>query len=188
MFFVYIWFVFCASTDVFSTNTDLQIICSILKIICSIVPILKIINVISPPPCRSPLTVFGKGEIHSWTLGVRVRRICHIFGPFAVSTVRRWLRDPLWQEGLGKILVVEETEKIDNQLDYVLISRRHNSCVTQCRPRWGPSKHRDLHGHRNDHTLVECIVYLDMENQSKASQACMYKRLTSTTTPSRTRR
>ena len=52
---------------------------------------------------------------------------------------------------------MEETEKIGKQLDYVLISRRRKSCVTQCRPRWEPSIHRNIHGHRNDHALVECI-------------------------------
>ena len=49
-----------------------------------------------------------------------------------------------------------ETDKVGKQLDYVMVSARRVSCVTQCRPKWGPSKHRDLHGHKNDHALVEC--------------------------------
>ena len=61
------------------------------------------------------------------------------------------------RRALEKILIVEETEKIGKQLDYILVSRRRKSCVTQCRPRWEPSRHRDLHGHRNDHALLECI-------------------------------
>ena len=50
-----------------------------------------------------------------------------------------------------------KSQKQTVQLDYVLVSRRHKSCVTQCRPRWEPSRHRDLHDHRNDHALLECI-------------------------------
>ena len=57
---------------------------------------------------------------------------------------------------LQKLLVVVETEKIGKQLDYILVSARRKSCILHCRPRWGPEIHRDIHGHRNDHALVEC--------------------------------
>ena len=59
------------------------------------------------------------------------------------------------REQLEKILLVAETEKSGKQLDYVMVSARRVSCVTQCRPRWGPSKHRDLYGHKNDHALID---------------------------------
>ena len=60
------------------------------------------------------------------------------------------------KKALQKIMVIHETEKIAKQLDYILISNRRKSCVTNCRPRWAPSRHRDLHGHSNDHALLEC--------------------------------
>jgi hypothetical protein len=70
---------------------------------------------------------------------------------FKDKYVRRYTR-----KELEKILLVVETDKVGKQLDYVMVSARRVSCVTQCRPKWGPSKHRDLHGHKNDHALVEC--------------------------------
>ena len=57
---------------------------------------------------------------------------------------------------LEKVLVHTTKEKIGRQLDYVLVSTRWKSCVTDCKPRWGPAIHRDLHGEKNDHALVEC--------------------------------
>ena len=58
---------------------------------------------------------------------------------------------------LKRLLVVKETIKVGRQLDYVLVSTRWKSSVTSCRPKWGPAMHRDLHGHKNDHALVECV-------------------------------
>ena len=60
------------------------------------------------------------------------------------------------QKQLEKILAYKETEKVGSQLDYILVSARRKSCVQQCRPHWGPSIHRDLHGFKNDHALVKC--------------------------------
>ena len=56
---------------------------------------------------------------------------------------------------LEKLLVHTVKKKIGRQLDYIhiLVSTRWKSCVTNCKPKWGPSVHRDL---RNDHSLVEC--------------------------------
>ena len=56
---------------------------------------------------------------------------------------------------LQKILVREKTDKIHKQLDYILVSTRWKSCVLNCRPKWGPAKHRDIHGDANDHALVQ---------------------------------
>ena len=62
---------------------------------------------------------------------------------------------------LEKILIhtekVKSGKQLDRELDYVLISSRWKSCVRSCKPKWGPSIHRDLHGERNDHALVECV-------------------------------
>ena len=57
---------------------------------------------------------------------------------------------------IEKILVRTKREKIGKQLDYILVSSRWKSCVTNCRTRWGPAIHRDIHGERNDHALVQC--------------------------------
>ena len=60
------------------------------------------------------------------------------------------------RDGLSDILIRQQEEKVGRQLDYVLVSTRWKSCVTQCRAKWGPSIHRDRHGEKNDHALVEC--------------------------------
>ena len=57
---------------------------------------------------------------------------------------------------LEDVLIVEEKPKTGKQLDYILVSARRKSCVLQCRPKWGPSMHRNKHGQRDDHALVEC--------------------------------
>ena len=58
---------------------------------------------------------------------------------------------------LENILVHVSKPKVGKQLDYVLVSTRWKSCVSCCRAKWGPAIHRDLHGEKNDHALVECI-------------------------------
>jgi hypothetical protein len=83
---------------------------------------------------------YAQGDSRRWVV-----RFCDKY-------VKHYTRTPL-----EKILIVEETEKSGKQLDYILVSARRKSCVKQCRPRWGPSKHRDLHGHKNDHALLECV-------------------------------
>ena len=60
------------------------------------------------------------------------------------------------RKDLEKILIRTVAKKVGRQLDYVLVSSRWKSCVVSCKPKWGPSIHRDLHGERNDHALVEC--------------------------------
>ena len=69
---------------------------------------------------------------------------------FAGGFTKRYSR-----HSLEEMLVVGEKEKIGKQLDYIFISNRRKSCVMQCRPRWGPSRHRNRHGQRDDHTLLE---------------------------------
>ena len=71
---------------------------------------------------------------------------------FGDSYVREYTR-----KGLRKILVHTVSEKIGRQLDYVLVSTRWRSCVLSSKPKWGPAIHRDLHGEKNDHALVECL-------------------------------
>ena len=58
---------------------------------------------------------------------------------------------------IERILVRTAKKKVGKQLDYVLVSTRWRSCVKNCRTRWGPSMHRDLHGEKNDHALLECV-------------------------------
>ena len=57
---------------------------------------------------------------------------------------------------LKQCLIHVEKEKIGRQLDYILVSTRWRSNITSCEPKWGPAIHRDIHGERNDHALVEC--------------------------------
>ena len=55
---------------------------------------------------------------------------------------------------LRKILIHEKRKKIGRQLDYIFVSNRWKSCVTDCKVDWAPAQHRDLHGERNDHAMV----------------------------------
>ena len=71
------------------------------------------------------------------------------------------------KQSLLKILIYKETAKIGKQLDYALISNRWKSCVKNCRPRWGPAMHRDRHGHKNDHALVECTWRWRLKSHKK---------------------
>ena len=57
------------------------------------------------------------------------------------SKLRKWLTPP-----------VRKYE----QLDYILVSNRWKSSITDCRARWGPSIHRSKWGIREDHALVSC--------------------------------
>ena len=68
------------------------------------------------------------------------------------DTVHRYNR-----KHLEKILVRTAKRKVGKQLDYILVSTRWKSCIRSCRTRWGPSMHRDLHGEKNDHALLECV-------------------------------
>ena len=54
------------------------------------------------------------------------------------------------------ILVRERTDKVGRQLDYVLVSTRWKSNITDCKPQWKHAMHRDKYGERNDHALLEC--------------------------------
>ena len=60
------------------------------------------------------------------------------------------------RNGLQKILIHVQSAKVGRQLDYILVSTRWKSCVHSSCPKWGPAMHRDLHGEKNDHALVEC--------------------------------
>ena len=55
---------------------------------------------------------------------------------------------------LKKILVHVTTKKNGHQIDYICVSRRWRSSVSNCEVRWAPSKHRSLHGDREDHGLL----------------------------------
>ena len=58
---------------------------------------------------------------------------------------------------LKKILIHAETEKSGHQIDYICVSHRWLSCVQGCTVKWAPSIHRDSHGEKNDHELVESV-------------------------------
>lgn len=58
---------------------------------------------------------------------------------------------------LERILVRSKREKLGKQIDYIMVSSRWKSSIQSCRTRWQPAMHRDIHGEKNDHTLVECI-------------------------------
>ena len=57
---------------------------------------------------------------------------------------------------LGKLLVATKKKQIGKQLDYIMVSTRWKSCVRSCEPKWGPSMHRNVHGHKGDHALLSC--------------------------------
>ena len=59
------------------------------------------------------------------------------------------------EKQLKKKRIHVETEKTGHQIDYICVSRRWVSCVRKARVRWAPSIHRDQHGEKNDHGLVE---------------------------------
>lgn len=91
---------------------------------------------------------------------------------FSDGYIRHYTRNDL-----EKILVRECRRKTGRQLDYILVSTRWKSCVTNCKPRWGPAIHRDIHGERNDHALVECSWKWRIKMQkSKPSKdfECLY--------------
>jgi hypothetical protein len=54
------------------------------------------------------------------------------------------------------MLIYVRKKQIGRQLDYILVSKRWVSSVEDCKVCWGPSIHRDLHGHKNDHALLSC--------------------------------
>ena len=56
---------------------------------------------------------------------------------------------------LRRMLVHVTTEKEGKQLDYVFVSKRWKSSVYDSKVRWAPAMHRDLHGEKADHGLVE---------------------------------
>ena len=64
------------------------------------------------------------------------------FSQFRESVVRKWML-PVKKEFVAK------------QIDYVFISNRWRSSITDNKVRWGPSIHRNKTGPA-DHALVEC--------------------------------
>ena len=54
------------------------------------------------------------------------------------------------------MIVFTQKKQIGRQLDYVFVSKRWASSVTNCRVRWEPSIHRNTHGVKADHALLEC--------------------------------
>ena len=82
---------------------------------------------------------------------------------------------------LEKMLVHVVREKVGRQLDYILVSTRWKTCVMNCRSRWGPAMHRDLHGERNDHALVECTWRWRIRQITRTPSkdfACLYREST----------
>ena len=53
-----------------------------------------------------------------------------------------------------KIMIHIRTEKNGHQLDYIFVSRRWKTCVRKCAVDWAPSRHRNLHGDKDDHGLL----------------------------------
>ena len=78
---------------------------------------------------------------------------------------------------LEKILVRTTKKKVGKQLDYILVSTRWKSCIQNCRTRWAPSIHRDLHGEKNDHALLECVWKWRIRNvktRARKDFSCLY--------------
>ena len=49
--------------------------------------------------------------------------------------------------------------------------------IQNCRTRWGPSIHRDLHGENNDHALLECVWKWRIRNvktRTRKDFSCLY--------------
>ena len=87
----------------------------------------------------------GKVVAMKWTLGEPKWVVQYSDGYVATYGERQ----------IKKKLVHVETEKQGHQIDYICVSRRWMSCVQSCTTKWAPSMHRDLHGEKNDHALVE---------------------------------
>ena len=81
---------------------------------------------------------------------------------------------------LENILVRTAKNKIGKQLDYILVSTRWKSCIKSCKPRWGPAMHRDLHGERNDHALLERVVLAHSHSETSHSKRLLMPVLTGT--------
>ena len=60
------------------------------------------------------------------------------------------------EKTLRKMLVYTQREQTGRQLDYVMVSRRWATSIENCRVRWGPSIHRNVHGVKSDHALLSC--------------------------------
>ena len=57
---------------------------------------------------------------------------------------------------LGRMLNRAPDCKRGRQIDYILVSNRWRSSITDSKPRWTPSIHRSITGCKSDHALVEC--------------------------------
>ena len=53
------------------------------------------------------------------------------------------------------LLPLERNKAVSKQIDYVMVSNRWRSCVSNSRTHWGPAIHGNKHG-RVDHALVSC--------------------------------
>ena len=60
------------------------------------------------------------------------------------------------QRKLAKMLTKQKKNQLGKQLDYIFVSSRWKSCIRNCGPKWGPSKHRNIHGQKGDHALFAC--------------------------------
>ena len=89
-----------------------------------------------------------------WTTG-------KVIAPSLISTEPAWI--VRFEDGyiatynekqLAKILIHIQSEKTGHQLDYIFVSRRWKSCVRKCSVNWAPSRHRNLHGDKDDHGLL----------------------------------
>ena len=57
---------------------------------------------------------------------------------------------------LRRLLAQTKNAQEKKQIDYILVSNRWRSSITDCRPDWGPSVHRSITGKRSDHALISC--------------------------------
>ena len=139
---------------------------------------LTAVNTMFQPKCTSALYTYlqtkckdqGAVDDYGEHVGARVRtryknawyegRVMSTYGrngaqkwviKFTDNYVRHYTR-----KQLENILVRCKRDKIGKQIDYILVSTRWKSCVVNCRTRWQPSIHRDIHGEKNDHALVQC--------------------------------
>ena len=85
------------------------------------------------------MSTFGNNNTQKWVV------------KYTDNYVRHYTR-----KQLENILVRSKRAKIGKQIDYILVSTRWKSCVVNCSTRWQPSIHRDIHGEKNDHALVQC--------------------------------
>ena len=72
------------------------------------------------------------------------------------------------EKKLKKILVHVRRKKVGHQIDHIFVSHRWKSCVTSCKVRWAPAIHRNTHGEKDDHGLLESVWKWRIRNVKQA--------------------